>query len=172
MKIVISLNGVDGSGKTTQAKLLYQQNPTLIEYIGGLENYPPYMNGLSKDFDWWFFKSTPIEFCDTMYESIYYRNLAIENSPKPIVIIDKGVRNFDARILSTLFIKGLNEKESKILISHSKAKFKIKDYDNVSFFLSPTKKPSDRINVSLTREFSGLLQEKSKIYKRYQNMQL
>jgi adenylate kinase family enzyme len=171
MKIVISLNGVDGSGKTTQAKLLYQQNPTLIEYIGGLENYPPYMNGLSKDFDWWFFNSTPIEFCDTIYESIYYRNLAIANSPKPIVIIDKGIRNFDARILSTLFIKGLNETESKILISNSKAKFKIKDYDNVSFFLSPTKEPSDRINVSLTREFSGLSQEKSQIYKRYQYYQ-
>ena len=171
MKIVISLNGIDGSGKTTQAELLYQQNPTLIEYIGGLENFPPYMHGISKDFDWWFFNSTPAEFCDIMYESIYYRNLAIANSSKPIVIIDKGIRNFDARILATLFIKGLDEKESKLLISQSKAKFNIIDFDNVSFFLSPTKEPSERVKISLTRAFEGLPQDKLNTYKRYQHYQ-
>lgn len=164
----MSLNGVDGSGKTTQVELLQQQNPNLIECIGGLENFFPYATGVMKDFDWWFLKSTPEEFCDTMYESIYNRNVAVENSKKPIVVIDKGIRNFDARIFSTLLTKGLGEERSKTLIAQSKAKFAIKDYDDISFLLSPTEKPDERIEVSLKRVSTGLPQSKLKLYKYYQ----
>lgn len=171
MKVVISLNGVDGSGKTTQVELLYRQNPNLIKCIGGLENFPPYMTGVAKDFNWWFLESTPVEFCDVIYESMYYRNLAIVDCEKPIVLIDKGLRNFEARILSTLLIKGLSVEESKMLMTQTKAKFGVRDYDNISFFLSPAEKSAERMKISSTRAFGGLSRDKSKIYKCYQQYQ-
>ena len=68
MRICISVNGVDGSGKTTQLEMLQKNNQDIIECFGGLEQYLPYKEiaGI-ESFEWWFYKSSPQEFCDIIF---------------------------------------------------------------------------------------------------------
>ena len=119
MKIIISINGLDGTGKSTQIKLLKRQNPNLIDIFGGLDNYKPF-NEDKRDFDWWFLNSNTEEFLNIIYKTISERNEKIILSNKPIIIVDKGIINFDARVISTLKVKILDEKKSRSLIKKKK----------------------------------------------------
>lgn len=74
MKLIISFNGVDGSGKTTQAELIKEKNPDLIEVFGGLDKYYPFHE--KNSFDWWFNESSSEEFATIMYDSIKQRNMS------------------------------------------------------------------------------------------------
>ena len=142
MKIIISLNGIDGSGKSTQAELLKNKNPNLIDVFGSLENYIPF-NQDKRDFDWWFLNSSPQEFLHIIYKSISERNEKIKLSNKPIIIIDKGIINFDIRVISTLLTKSLNEEKSKELIQSKKEELNIKDIEDFKIFFinsSPNQK--------------------------------
>ena len=112
MKIVISFNGVDGSGKTTQLDLLAKDNPDILEKIGGLDKYYPFSELPKDNFKWWFYESSAQQFVDVIYESLKNRNLDIMHSKKPIVIVDKGIKNFDARVIATLMYKGISKDEA------------------------------------------------------------
>ena len=169
MKIIISFNGVDGSGKTTQVKLLKDKNPDLIETFGGLEKYYPFCE--KNSFDWWFNKSTPEEFAGIMYDAIKQRNEEISKSKKPIVIIDKGIKNFDARILATLQFKGLNQEEARKLINTIKRRLNIKEVEDVDIFLNIAQEVSDRLKLTAERKYKGMDFAKRKIYSRYQLFQ-
>ena len=149
MRIIISLNGLDGSGKSTQIKLLKNKNPDLIDIFGGLENYFPF-NQKERDFDWWFLNNKDEEFLNVIYESISKRNEKIKLSKKPIIIIDKGIIHFDIRVICTLLIKHLNEEKSKALISLKKEEFKIEDLEDFKiFFINSSPNPkSNNLNIN------------------------
>lgn len=67
MKIICSINGIDGVGKTTQVDLFRDKYGMLVETIYGLEAYEgfPKLTG-EKLHKWWFEESSINEFCDAM----------------------------------------------------------------------------------------------------------
>jgi len=171
MKVIISFNGVDGSGKTTQLDLLSKENPDIIERIDGLNKYYPFSQLPDNSFDWWFNESTPQQFVDIIYESLKNRDLDIINSKKPIIIVDKGSKNFDARVIATLMHKGLSKEEAIPMINHAKRKFDIHPQENFDLFFNIA--PSKKLRKAITeeRKYSGLISDKVKIYSRYQDLQ-
>lgn len=59
------------------------------------------------DFDWWFNKSTPIEFIETIYSCLQERiELAkkLDNQDE-VIILEKGIDFYEARITATLLAK-------------------------------------------------------------------
>lgn len=169
MKIIISFNGVDGSGKTTQAKLLKDKNPDLVEVFGGLDKYYPFRERNS--FEWWFSESSPEEFTTVMYDSIKQRNEEILKSKKPIIIVDKGMKNFDARIIATLQFKGLSRDEAEGLISDVKNGLEMEEIEDIDVFFNIAQGIDDRLRITAERKYDGMDFDKRKIYSRYQLFQ-
>lgn len=123
--MIISFNGLDGSGKSTQIENIYKKyysNGVLINSF----SFPKKVNSnCEKIFhEWWFKESSVDEFCTTMYSGIKQRMENI-NDNEVVYLIDKGISNFDARIYATLRIKGLNREESLSTIKKYKIKYGI-----------------------------------------------
>jgi len=125
MKIIVSLNGLDGSDKFTLIELLKNNSPNLIEKIDDIENFAPF-NQYNGDL----LKTSPEEYVNIMYKSISNRNEKIKLSNKPIIIINKGIINYDTIILSNLLIKSLNEEKSLELINNKKKELNIEDIED------------------------------------------
>lgn len=170
MKLVVSLNGADGVGKTTQAQTIAETNPDLVECISGLGAYEPFSK-ITAD-DWWFDSSTPEEFCDVLYASLKNRNLAIQNSNKPVVIVDKGLDNFEARIIATLLTRGVSKEKVFELVKEYKRKYDIKSPEDVKIFLNLDGNLQDKIEEMDRRGINdGYSDESQKRYKHYQELQ-
>lgn len=172
MRIRISFNGVDGSGKTTQLEMLQKNNQDIIECFGGLEQYLPYKEiaGI-ESFEWWFYRSSPQEFCNIMYSSIKQREEDIKMSQKPIILMDKGIDNFDARIIATLQVKGIPKEEAYILVQMYKEKYHINDIEELKLFFSIAKTAEERIEITNSRVTNNMSYDKSQIYQEYQYLQ-
>ena len=119
MKIIISLNGLKESDISAQIQILKKINPNLIDIIGKIDNISPF-NAWSSNLDLCLLKTEKEEFINYIYKSINKRNEKIKSSNKPIIIIDKGIIDYDSFILSYLMSKSLNEKESLELIKIKK----------------------------------------------------
>ena len=172
MKICISFNGVDGSGKTTQLQMLQGNNVDIIESFGGLEQYLPYKEVAGNEsFEWWFYRSKPEEFCDIMYSSIKQREEDIKKSKKPIVLIDKGIDNFEARIIATLQVKGLSKEEAYILVQTYKEKYNIDNVEDLKLFFSIAKTVEERVKITHDRVTNNMSEDKILIYEKYQYLQ-
>ncbi len=115
--------------------LLEKDNPDILEKIGGLDRYYPF-SALPKDsFVWWFYESSVQQFVDVIYESLKNRNLEITHSKKPIVVVDKGIKNFDARVIATLMYKGISKDEAMRLVEQAKFKFCVESLEDKDLFL-------------------------------------
>lgn len=148
--MVISISGMDNSGKTTQVK-------RLIEKYSELFKTKIHINDTSTfdkekfDYEWWFNKSSPLEFTRTIYkcleERIEYAKSIDE--PNKVVIIEKGLDFYEARILSTLISKGLNIFEAIILQMKVRQEFKLDDIEEIKFYLKPGnyKRETDISNI-------------------------
>ncbi len=171
MKIVISFNGVDGSGKTTQLDLLEKDNPDILEKVGGLDKYYPFSKLPKDNFEWWFFESSAQQFVDIIYESLKNRNLYIMQSPKPIVIVDKGIKNFDARVTATLMYKGKSKAEAIEMVKQAKLKFCIDSIEDKDLFFNIAKSIKLRKELTRQRKFTGLILDRAQTYSVYQEYQ-
>ena len=171
MKIVISFNGVDGSGKTTQLNLLAKDNPDIIEKIGGLEKYYPFSELPKESFEWWFYESTTEQFVNIIYESLKKRNIEIMESKKPIVIVDKGIKNFDARVIATLMYKGINMEDAIKMVEQAKSKFEVNSIEDKNLFFHIAKSIKLRKELTRKRKFTGLVLDKARTYSEYQEYQ-
>ena len=167
MKIICSLNGIDGTGKTTQCELLANKYSKIIDNFSGLENYEsfPKLKGQALH-NWWFYESTIEEFCDTIYKSLVDRNNEILNSNKDIIIIDKGILNFEARIIATLVVRGFSKSEIEDNMKKSKEKLKFKDIENLKILISKDEIVDSKI-------FDDKYEDNQiDMYYRYQNLQI
>mgnify|MGYP002619884429 CR=1 FL=1 len=165
MKIICSINGIDGSGKTTQIQMFQNLYSNLIDSFGGLESYDGFPTLKTIDLHkWWFEDSSIEEFCDSIYKSLANRNKAVLNSKKNIILLDKGIINFEARIVATLLTRGYKEKEIQQNISRSKKKYNFNDIENLKIFLQSSKTDSKVKDTSFKKEQI----EKYKIYNQKQ----
>ena len=132
MTLYCSFNGLDGSGKTTQANRLAALYPDQVDCFGDLAAYPSFPKLLGRDLArWWFEDSSVEEFCTRLYLSIQQREEHAKKSERCIVILDKGLYNFEARMKATLVMKGSTEDEAtRILLSYRK-KLNIKDFEEL-----------------------------------------
>ena len=145
--------------------LLAKDNPDILEKIGGLDNYYPFSE-LSKDsFEWWFYESSAQQFVDVIYESLKNRNLDIMQSKKPIVIVDKGIKNFDARVIATLMYKGIE------MVEQAKLKFGVHSLEDKDLFFNIAKNIKLRKELTRQRKFTGLILDKAQTYSEYQEYQ-
>ena len=167
MKVICSLNGIDGTGKTTQIEMLNQKYNNIIDSFSGLEKYKgfPKLSG-QKLHNWWFNESSIQEFCDAIYESLNNRNKEIEKSKKNIIIIDKGILNFDARVKASLEIRGFDEKEIEKNIEKSKIKYKFKDIENLKILIYKETKSLEKIRDN------NYERNQMDLYQRYQKAQI
>ena len=167
MKIICSLNGIDGVGKTTQSNLLKKKYSDIISIFYGLEDYDgfPKEKG-EKLHKWWFKDSTIEEFCDAMYKSLKNRNDAILKSNKKIIIVDKGILNFEARIRATLKVRGFSEKEIVENMEKSKNKYLFTDIENLKIYINRDEINERKVNNSLYN------QQQIDLYEIYQKEQV
>lgn len=148
MKIICSINGIDGVGKTTQVDLFKANYGKFVETVYGLEGYGGFPNLTGEKLHkWWFEESSINEFCDAIYESLNNRNKNILDSKKTIIILDKGVLNFDARIRATLKARGFKENEIEEAINKSKTKTGFKDIENVKILIKSNDLKKEKIKL-------------------------
>ena len=148
MKVICSINGIDGVGKTTQVDLFRDSYETLIEAVYGLERYEGFPNLTGEELHkWWFEESSISEFCDAMYESLNNRNKSILNTKKKIIVLDKGILNFEARIRATLKVRGFKEDEIEDAINKSKTKKGFKDIENVKILIKSNNIKEEKIKL-------------------------
>lgn len=162
---VISFNGVDGSGKTTQIELLLKKYDKYIELVNGKKSFS---DKRIADFNWWFIESLPEEFLSITYNCIKQRNELIKECKKPIILLDKGIKNFDARAAATLMVKGLNEEEAMKMVDETKYKYGITNQENLSLFFEIAKSTEERRKITEERKISTLDKGKHDIYSLYQ----
>lgn len=149
MKVICSINGIDGVGKTTQVKIFEKECDNFIKTVYGLENYKGFPKLTGQELHKWWFESSTIEgFCDAFYESLANRNLEIMNSNKNIIILDKGIINFEARIRATLKIRGFSQEEIENNIKKSKIKYNFKDIENLKIIITNKVLNERKINKS------------------------
>ena len=163
--MIISFNGLDGSGKSTQIENIYKKyysNGVLINSF----SFPKKVNSnCEKSFhEWWFKESSVDEFCTTMYSGIKQRIENI-NDNEVVYLIDKGISNFDARIYATLRIKGLNREESLSAIKKYKIKYGIFDIEEIKILIINDKKNNNKEHDSNYN--SGQID----LYKKYRKYQ-
>ena len=61
MKIICSLNGIDGVGKTTQSNLLKEKYGDIVSIFYGLEEYEGFPKEKGEKLHKWWFKDSSIE---------------------------------------------------------------------------------------------------------------
>ncbi len=167
MKIICSLNGIDGVGKTTQSNMLEKKYPDLVEAFYGLENYESFPKKLGKELhSWWFEESTIEEFCDAMYLSLKNRNDEIMKSNRNMIVIDKGIENFEARIKATLRVRGFAQEEIEKNINKSKEKCEFRDIENVKILINKKTMNKDKVQTNSYNK------EQIDLYQHYQNEQI
>lgn len=135
--MIISLNGMDNSGKSTQALLLLKKDEKYIKKLH-IKDTPSF--DLEKfNFDWWFSSSNALEFTTSIYKCIKERNQMALNISKDdnIVIYDKGNDFYDMRIIATLIMKGMSYKKAKTLQQMVKEQMQIESIEDLKIYLKP-----------------------------------
>ena len=158
--MIVSLNGMDNSGKSTQAKKLMEKG---YPYVRVLHiNNTISFNKDKFNFDWWFSPNNAIEFVISLYSCIQERNnIAKELSTNDNIIIYDKVNDFyDTRIISTLMMKGLSYEKAKYLQQQTKLKMNIEDVEDLKIFLNP----------GVYHKKESFSAEKNEFYNKYLNI--
>lgn len=162
--MIISYNGLDGSGKTTQLKNIFQKYFLKAKMVDSFD-FPDYIVSMDNQqfHEWWFNKSSVEEFCDIMYKGIKKRELEYN---RQVCLIDKGLSTFDARIWATLRLKGLNSIDATNKIKEYKRKYNIIDKEEIKILLINDNANNAKV---ISKEYDNDQIELYKKYRRYQS---
>lgn len=171
MKKIISLNGLDNCGKTTQARKIKEHNK-LVQIIGNLSKYDfwPKLDGEDL-FNWWFQNGRTEEIIKTIYNCISARGQEIASSDFPLVVIDRGNRMFDAVCIATTSIRercSLDEAER--FVFDIRNKFNIENFSNENLLFQHGLSLEEMLEISSRRSDSKFSDEADFIYKNYQRL--
>lgn len=170
-QVIVSINGGNGVGKTTQVKLLSEK----YKFIYGA---PVISNYYDRDtsYNWWFEDSTQNEFCNTIYKAYSKRAKELKHINSPIIILDKGIVNTDARVVSTLMVKGMTYEEAKNMVNQYKIKYNVNENgENLALIIKNTDTPEDSIKLTQVRkaeEFLNISDQKRKKLAKYEQLQV
>lgn len=134
--MIVSLNGLDNAGKTTQTKQLNTKYPNYYMKALHIKDMPSF-NKERYNYNWWFNPDNKEEFVNVIYKCIKERNLyaeSIEDDYKTI-LFDKGNDFYDSRILSTLIMKGMTYENAKKLLDNVKKQYTLDDIEDLKIFL-------------------------------------
>lgn len=127
-KIIVSIDGGNGLGKSTLLRKLVQSNSVCAQYeLIDTE--------LLDKSSWWFEESTPLELINEICRCLKLRNDIVENSQYNVVFLDKGLKTIEARIYATLKCRGMSETEIDTYISYFKEKCASFQTENISILL-------------------------------------
>ena len=160
---IVSLNGLDGSGKTTLLNEL--QKDERIFGIDASTINPNLCNKLLSH-KWWFHDSNPEEFCDILYGLISNQQIAATKLNENVILLDKGLSNFEARIWATLLIKGVTETTAKKMMCDYKKKYNIQDIEEVRLLLT-----GDEIRKTRKINNNDYTKMEQQLYEKYSNYQ-
>jgi len=104
-KICLCIDGVNGTGKTRFIQQ-YAKDNKCIKYI------PLVSNGRLESYEWWFHQSTPKELAYELFLVMRERYQRALQSSCQVLILDKGINTFLARLYATLKVRNVEEKES------------------------------------------------------------
>lgn len=133
--MIVSLNGLDNAGKTTQTKQLSAKYPESYIKTLHIKDMPSF-DYEKYDYNWWFNPNNKEEFVNTIYKCLEERNLyakSIENNK--IVLLDKGNDFYDSRILATLIMKGMKFEDAIALLKSIKQKYNSENIEDLKIFL-------------------------------------
>lgn len=172
--MVISFNGPNNCGKTTQInKFKNDLDSKTIRFFGDISKYEPFPQLDSEHlYKWWFTESSPEDFCDTIYKCLHLRNLDIELAAKSsLVLVDKGISNFDARVLSTLLVRGLTREASESLINNYKRKYNVRDIEDIKILFSLGNTINESFDISIKRKYDTSCHTTQSLYYIYEKKQ-
>ena len=167
MSYIVSINGTDGSGKTTQINLLQKySNSQSVYFTPDISAYNVFPNLSEKEFfNWWFFDSDIEEFCKAIYTGIKCRDEDIKSHNKSVVVIDKGIDTFESRIIANFICRGMKKSDIIFKMSEIKDKLNIKDNEDLKILLLTDSDIEKRMNIVKSRRVTSYGQS---YYDKYQ----
>ncbi|QSB03962.1 hypothetical protein [Natronoglycomyces albus] len=118
MSRFVALNGVDGVGKTTQARLMLRRAGPVLADAGRLDEYDARWGKLAPDLSrWWFETSSLGELAGLLADSYIARHDASVRSPVPVVV-DRGVPMLEASLAATIAVR--TKSESDVALDHAR----------------------------------------------------
>lgn len=140
--MIVSINGMDNSGKTTQIKELMRLYPDYYIKTLHIKNTKSF-NQEKYDFDWWFNPNIKEDFVKVILESLSERNeiaKSLDYDDK-VILYDKGNDFYEARILATLILKGETLESSLEMLQKIKSQYDLENIEQLKLFLLPGKYP-------------------------------
>jgi len=134
--MIVSINGMDNSGKTTQIKELKKLYPDYYIRSLHIKNTKSFDQD-KYDFNWWFNPNIKEDFVKVILESLSERNEIAKylDEENKVILYDKGNDFYETRILATLIIKGETLSSSINLLEKVKSQYALEDLEQLKLFL-------------------------------------
>lgn len=171
MKSVISLNGLDKSGKSTQISRLIDHKK-LCTIAPKLSYYTEWPNLQGQDlYNWWFEYGDTHKIIETIYYCLTKRNASIKEIKDPIVFVDRGDPMFDAICIATASIREripLEYAKEKVL--EIKSKFSLERITDEDIFLRTGSSVNEMLELSDShfRNDPSFTAQANRTYRKYQ----
>jgi len=140
--MIVSINGMDNSGKTTQIKELTRLYPDYYIKTLHIKDTKSF-NKEKYDFEWWFNPNIKEDFVKVIFESLSERNeiaKSLDYEDK-IILYDKGNDFYETRILATLILKGETLSSSLEILQNIKKQYNLEQLEQLKIFLLPGNYP-------------------------------
>lgn len=133
--MIVSISGMDNSGKTTQCEILKTMYPDVFSKILHIKNTNIF-NIKKCNEEWWFNPNNKEEFTRTIFSALQERIKIAQNCKNSIVLFDKGTDFYDARVVATLIMKGMSFNSALIYMLKIKKEYIQQNYESLKLFLS------------------------------------
>lgn len=157
-QIILSLNGIDGVGKTTQSRLLRRRAGNTVADAGRLSDHDPRWNTIDDhEGQWWFGTSTIEQLTDLLANSYLARHKAAHAIDSPAVILDRGIPMLEASLAATIAVrKDLSDDDAlqlaKELLRPWQSRLGEVETCEIQHLLLHGTDPEPNFNVAVTRQ--------------------